>query len=414
MLLRARIVLPISRPPIADGAVLISENRVAAVGRWHDLSHSATAPVTDLGQVILLPGLVNAHCHLDYTDMGGQPAPKQFPDWIKGLLARKAAASYADYAQSWLRGAAMLLRNGVTTVGDIEAVPELLPDVWSSTPLRVASFLEMTGVQSRRDPGAIVQEAAAKITSLRPVRGFVGLSPHAVYSTTPALLRATANLAALQNWRTTMHVAESIDELEMCLHRRGLLFDWLKNQRDMSDCGNVTPVQQVRRCGLLGENFLAIHANCLDAADIAALAESRSHVVHCPRSHAYFQHAPFPYKELAAAGVNVCLGTDSLASILPPRRGKAELNMFAEMRAFAASHPDVAPDNIVRMATERGARALGMQQRVGGIFQGGAADLTAIPFAGKAADAWEAVVHHTGDVSACMINGRWVQGAGKS
>ena len=112
-------------------------------------------------------------------------------------------------------------------------------------------------------------------------------------------------------------------------------------------------------------------------------------------------------RELAAAGVNVCLGTDSLASIHPPRRAKPELNMFAEMRAFAASFPDTAPEQIVRMATEGGARALGMQRRVGGIFHGSAADLIAIPFSGKVGEPWEAVVHHTGDVSASMIDGRW-------
>lgn len=198
MLLRARIVLPVSRPPIADGAVLISSNRIAALGRWRDLSRAAAGPATDLGSAILLPGLVNAHCHLDYTDMAGQPATKLFPDWIKGLMARKAAFSYADYAQAWLRGAAMLVRNGVTTVADIEAVPELLPDVWSSTPLRVASFLEMTGVRSGRDPRAIVQEAVAKTTALKPARGLVGLSPHALYSTTPTVAHHSGAFSPVQ------------------------------------------------------------------------------------------------------------------------------------------------------------------------------------------------------------------------
>jgi cytosine/adenosine deaminase-related metal-dependent hydrolase len=407
MLLRARIVLPISGPPISDGAVLISKNRVAALGRWSDLSRAAAEPVTDLGQVILLPGLVNAHCHLDYTEMAGQPAPKQFPDWIKGLLARKAAASYADYAQAWLRGAAMLLRTGVTTVGDIEAVPELLPDVWSSTPMRVASFLEMTGVQSRRDPGSILQEAAAKIAALRPERGFVGLSPHALYSTTPALLRAAAQLAAAQNWRVTMHVAESIDEFEMCAHSRGPLFDWLKGQRDMSDCGHGTPVQQVARCGLLSERFLAIHANYLDPADIAALAQSGSSVVHCPRSHAYFKHRQFPYKELAAARVNICLGTDSLASVAPARPPGPELNLFTEMQTFASLHPEVTPSDILRLATCNGARALGLQGCVGEIAPNSFADLITLPYAGKIEEAESAVVHYRGDVTGSMIDGRW-------
>jgi aminodeoxyfutalosine deaminase len=317
MLLRARIVLPISSPPISDGAVLLSQNRVAAVGRWEDLSAGFSGSAVQLGDAILLPGLVNAHCHLDYTNMGGQPSLKQFPDWIKGLLARKAAASYADYAEAWLCGAAMLLRNGVTTVGDIEAVPELLPDVWSSTPLRVVSFLEMTGVQSRRDPELIVGEAGDKIHALGTGRCFAALSPHALYSTTRALLEAGARISAAENWRVTMHVAESVDEMEMYTERRGRLFEWLKGQRDMSDCGQCTPVRRVHECGLLGERFLAVHANYLQPGDIALLADTHSSVAHCPRSHSYFRHHRFPYAELRQADVNVCLGTASARTVWP-------------------------------------------------------------------------------------------------
>jgi cytosine/adenosine deaminase-related metal-dependent hydrolase len=408
MLLRARILLPISSPPIADGAVLICGNRVAAPGRWRDLSHAAAGPAADLGDVILMPGLVNAHCHLDYTDMAGQAAPKQFPDWIKGLIARKAAASYADYAQAWLRGAAMLVRTGVTTVGDIEAVPELLPEVWSSTPLRVASFLEMTCVRSRQDPAAIVREAAAKIASLRPERGFAGLSPHALYSTTPDLLRVSAETAARHGWRLTMHVAESIDEFEMCAHCRGPMFDWLKNQRDMSDCGHGTPVEQIRRCGLLGERFLAIHANYLEPADIEALAQSLSSVVHCPRSHAYFRHQPFLYDALAAGGVNVCLGTDSLASVAPARPPGPELSLFTEMQTFAKTNPGVAPSDILRLATINGARALGLEGSVGELAQNSFADLITIPYSGNIWEAESAAVEHRGDVAGSMIEGKWV------
>lgn len=407
MLIRARIVLPISGPPIADGAILISGNRIAALGRWRDLSRGVAGPADDLGDVVLLPGLVNAHCHLDYTDMSGQPAPKRFPDWIKGLMARKAAASYADYAQAWLRGAAMLVRSGVTTVGDIEAVPELLPDVWSSTPLRVGSFLEMTGVRSGRDPRAIVQEAVGRIHALKPDRGFVALSPHALYSTTPDLLRITAQLSCQCNWRVTMHVAESVDEFEMYLHRRGPLFEWLGPQRDMSDCQG-TPVQQIRQSGLLSERFLAVHANYLQAADIIALAETGSSVAHCPRSHTYFGHAPFPYARLAAAGVNVCLGTDSLASVAPARPPGPELNLLAEMRAFATAHPRVAPAEILRLATINGARALGLAGRCGEIVPDSFADLVALPYDGKIKDAPTAIIDHHGHVAASMIEGQWV------
>src|ERR1019366_275168 len=103
--------------------------------------------------------------------------PQKFPDWIQSLFALKAGMSYSEYASAWLAGASMLARTGSTTVADIEAVPELLPEVWSGTPLRVASFLEMTGVKSGRAPAEIVGEAAAKIDSLKPERGLAGLSP---------------------------------------------------------------------------------------------------------------------------------------------------------------------------------------------------------------------------------------------
>src|SRR5690349_5618010 len=115
MLLRARLVLPVAQLPIEHGGILLSGNRIVAVDRWADLrGHHGNS--IDLGEVVLLPGLVNAHCHLDYTGMVGKiPPPKSFPDWIKALLALKAHWSYTEYAHSWLEGANMLVRQGVTT-----------------------------------------------------------------------------------------------------------------------------------------------------------------------------------------------------------------------------------------------------------------------------------------------------------
>src|SRR5580658_8155908 len=135
LILRARVVLPIASPPVENGAVLIFRDRVAVVGAWKNfpaqLNSSGRAEIIDLGAAILLPGLVNAHCHLDYTGMAGLwPPPKKFTDWIPRMLAAKAEWSYSDYARSWVSGAKMLLHSGTTTVADIEAAPELLPDVW--------------------------------------------------------------------------------------------------------------------------------------------------------------------------------------------------------------------------------------------------------------------------------------------
>src|SRR5690348_6840455 len=129
MILRARTVVPVARPPVENGAVAIAGNCIRAVGPWPELQAEAHGDVLDLGDSILLPGLVNGHCHLDYTDMAGTlPPPKTFTDWIPLILAAKSSWGYSDYVRSWLNGAQMLLRSGTTTVADIETVPDLLPE----------------------------------------------------------------------------------------------------------------------------------------------------------------------------------------------------------------------------------------------------------------------------------------------
>ena len=410
MILRAKVVLPITAPPIEDGAVFIAGNQIRSVQPWKNLRPHLREKVTDLGDVILLPGLINAHCHLDYTDMAGAlPPPKKFTDWIAGIIAAKSGWGYSDYARSWLRGAHQLLRTGTTTVADIEMMPDLLPEVWDATPLRVFSFLEMTGIRSRRPPKEILREAVEKIESLPHPRNRAWLSPHAPYSTLPELLQRVAVTAGKKKWRVSVHVAESVQEFEMFSHARGDMHDWLRrNERDNSDCGVGSPVAHLARNRLLGENVLAIHVNCLARGDATLLAKNKTSVVHCPRSHDYFKHPPFERARLANAGVNICLGTDSLASVRKTGRHKPELDMFAEMRAVAAHDKTISPAEILEMATVNGAGALGLAGQAGELARNAFADLIAISFAGKFSRAHEAVLDHTGSVAASMIDGRWV------
>lgn len=411
MILRARIVLPISQPPVENGAVEISENKILAVGAWEKISEgtSSRAEIIDLGETILLPGLVNAHCHLDYTGMAGKlPPPKNFTDWIPQMLAAKAAWSYADYAKSWLDGAKQLLQTGATTVADIEAVPELLPEVWNSTPLRIFSFLEMTGVRSKREPREILDDAVEKIDSLAHPRCRAGLSPHAPYSTSPELLRLSTEIAREKNLRVTTHVAESEQEFEMFARARGEMFRWLKkNGRDNSDCGCGTPVQHLERTGLLGENFLAVHANYLAESDFDLLAKNKTSVVHCPRSHDYFGHKKFPLEKLVKSGVNICLGTDSLATVRKNGKENPDLNLFREMQTLAQTNPQLPPQTILQMATTNGARALGLAGKTGELSENSFADLIVIPFVGKISEAAETVVNFHGHVLGSMISGEW-------
>ena len=418
LILRARALLPLATPLVENAAVVIFVDRIAAAGPWKRMPSQLTsaATVLDLGDVVLLPGLVNAHCHLDYTDMAGLwPPPKKFTDWIPRMLAAKAEWSYSNYARSWLNGAKMLVQSGTTTVADIEAAPELLPDVWDATPLRVFSFLEMTSVRSKREPADILNEALKKIDSLGHHRCAAALSPHAPYSTSADLLRLCARAARERNLPTAVHVAESHQEFEMFAHARGEMFDWLKkNGRDNSDCGLGTPAEHLDRAGLANDNFIAIHANYLDDGDFDMLARRRASVVHCPRSHAYFQHKKFPLDRLLEAGVNVCLGTDSLATVAKNGKDSLELNLFAEMQAFSRSNPGVTPETILKMATLNGARALGLAGKTGEISSYACADIIAVPFTGKMPELYEAVLNFHGPVSASMIAGQWAIAPGQT
>jgi aminodeoxyfutalosine deaminase len=409
MILRARAVLPIVGPPIADGAVVVSGNQIKAVGRWRELRSNLSRQVVDLGDAILMPGLVNAHCHLDYTLMAGQfTPPKQFTDWLKLITSTKAGWDVSEYSASWLAGARMLVQSGTTTVGDIEAVPELLPAVWEATPLRVFSFLEMIGITTRRPPELVLRETLEKMAALDHPRCAIGLSPHAPYSTVPQLLKSAAKVAEQNTWLVCMHVAESQTEFAMFADAKGEMFEWLRRSgRDMSDCGGISPVSHLERCGVLKNNLLAIHANYLARGDAAMMAKRKVSVVHCPRSHAYFRPAKFPLKRLVNAGVNVCLGTDSLASVVKMRGHPIELDMFAEMRLMAQNFPPLASRTILRMATMNGARALGQSGRLGQLSREALADLIAVPWGGNMRRVTDEVLEHRGSVTASLINGKW-------
>jgi cytosine/adenosine deaminase-related metal-dependent hydrolase len=414
MWIRGRFLFPVTAPAIEDGAVLVSGERIAAVGPWRDLQPHRSGPVTDLGDVVLLPGLINAHCHLDYTDFAGLlPVPRRFTDWIQSVLALKAHWGFSEYAASWLAGTRQLLASGCTTVLDFEAIPELLPDAWQGTPLRVISALEMTGVRSGLDPAGILDNALARIDALGHTRCAAALAPHAPYSTRPQLLRMAALAARSRRLLLSMHVAESFEEFDMFQHARGPMHAWLSGQRDMSDCGRGSPVRHVAEAGVLGQNCVLAHVNYLEEGDAARLAATGTSVVHCPRSHAYFGHAPFPRAALRAAAVNMCLGTDSLLTVRKLKRAVPRLSLFEELAAAAAAFPELAPEGLIDMVTCRAARAIGRSGDLGVLRPSALADIVAVPFAGRTEQLADAIVHNSAPVTAAMIGGEWVRGGSK-
>ena len=412
MICRARILLPLRGEPIVNGAVIAKNGCITAVGPWADLSKIAQEPPVDFGDAILLPGLINAHCHLDYTLMAGKlPAQKSFADWIKGIVALKAGWCDNDFYQSWISGAQQSLAGGVTTLADIEAIPALISRTRGCTPLRVLSFAEVIGLRPDISPCQLLEKILNATEGDDPSQLLYGLSPHAPYTTTAQLLQECGRLACQHHWLLTMHISESREEYEMFMVQRGPLHDWLRNQRSMKDCDHGSPLQFIYNQGIINPGFLAVHMNYLGPEDIQILARQPMSVAHCPRSHDYFQHQPFPYDMLKKVGVNICLGTDSLASTKSSFKDPAKLDLFAEMRTFRKFHPNVDPETIIRMATVNGAQALRLERVAGQLSEGFDADMIAIPYSGAVENAYESVLEHRGPVLASIRNGRWIYGS---
>lgn len=406
MLLRARIVLTMTGPPINDGAVLIAGNEVRWAAPWKDIRpHAAETPI-DCGETALLPGLINAHCHLDYTALAGRvPPTRAFADWIKAMAGARGAWTADDYSASWRCGARQLLEGGATSVVNVESAPGILRETLVGTPLRLWSLIELSGFGARRETSSVVEEALAAVETARTPRCNSGLSPHSPYATSSSLLAQSAAAAQKGRLPLSIHVSESQAEFDMFMYRRGPLYEWLAPQRPMDDCGRWSPVRHCDHHGVFESPCLAVHANYLWHGDAALLARRGVSVVHCPRSHQFFRHQRFPGDALRAAGVNICLGTDSLASTTLHRDGNTRLSMFSEMQALAAHDALLSPGEILAMATRCGARALGLSGRLGELSPGACADIIAIPWSGGISDAEAAAVHHSGSVSSAWIDG---------
>jgi cytosine/adenosine deaminase-related metal-dependent hydrolase len=408
MLYLADFVLPISSPAITRGAVRVEGSEVVALGPASELTAQPGEPVTDLGASTLLPGLINAHCHLDFTCFKGAIAPRQsFTEWIKTINALRRSFSTEDYLNSIAEGFEMLARGGVTTVANIEAFPELLPHI-PVPPLRTWWFLELIDVRSRINEDETLLGALSFFENHPEWLGGFGLSPHAPYTASVDLYRLARTCGEKYGMLSTTHIAESLEEHEMFSHARGSLYDFLAGLgRDNSDCGQGSALSHLIEHGVIGSNCIIAHLNYLQDYDYELIANSGASVVHCPKCHTYFGHAPFPMKALREHGVNVCLGTDSLAS-------NTTLDMRSEMREAQTLH-GLTDREVLEMVQLNGARALGQAGNLGQISPGAVADLVAFPYIASEADLdpYRRVVQSREEPSLLLVNGHEVDFSGR-
>jgi cytosine/adenosine deaminase-related metal-dependent hydrolase len=376
-LYRARRVLPMSRPPIEDGGIAVRGSEILAVARWEDLiTEHPGALREDLGEVILLPGLINAHCHLDYTMMRGALfGGGEFSAWIQRLNAMRRSLDQSDYLEAISHGLKELRHWGCTTVLNIESFPELIPFLPES-PIRTWWFLEVMDVRSRLQTGEALAGAIRFLEQAGEAHGGFGLSPHAPYTASSDLYALVKLYGEKYHLPICTHLAESEEEMAMFSCGEGPLYEFLRSiGRSMGDCGGgITPVQTLLGQGMLPEGAMLVHMNILTKGDKNLLRQTAGKfpVIHCPRTHAFFERTPFDREFFRQNGIPVLIGTDSLAS-------NQDLNMFAEMRAMEAAFPEIDPLEILTMATRLPADALGRGGRLGELSPGAVADFLAVP-----------------------------------
>ncbi|HEV3145839.1 MAG TPA: amidohydrolase family protein, partial [Gemmataceae bacterium] len=367
LVITARWLFPIAQPPLENGLLVIDGERIAAI-----LPPGSRKADLDLGNCAILPGLVNAHTHLDLSGMRGVAPPSaDFIDWLKQVIAFRKERSPAQVTGDIRAGLAESLRSGTTLLGDISANGQSWRDL-AEAPLRSVVFQEMIGLTKRRAAEAVLEfrawrEAFPQRPNCRP-----GLSPHAPYSVRFSLFL----YAATSSVPVSVHLAESKAEMDLLFARQGPFVEFLQELGAWDAEGLSDGPDHVLQTMTGVDPVLFIHCNYL-WPNIPF--PPNGSIVYCPRTHAAFGHPLHPFRDFLARGIRVALGTDSLAS-------NPDLSILNEMRFLHQQHPDLSGEVILRMATLSGAEALGWANECGSLESGKSADFVVLPLEDREAE----------------------------
>ncbi len=395
----ARWVFPVSGPPLANGTVTIRGDRIESVD-----PHGVRTPDEDLGNVAIIPGLVNAHTHLDLSGARGlipPTDPDHFTDWLRGVIAYRRGRTPEQVQADIRAGLAEAMRFGTTLIGDIAAEGASW-DAVCEAKLRAVVFREIVGltragverwkeaVHWARSRSKWSQEDGRWISSVPCC--VAAYSPHAPYSVNAAVLMTSIG----NNRPVTFHIAESPAEIELFERRSGPFVEFL-GELGVWD-GAVLAESLNWVLNWTTRSTLYAHCNYLNSD---AKIRPNASIVYCPRTHAAFRHPPHPFRDFLARGVRVCLGTDSLAS-------NPDLDILAEARFVHAKFPDFPGETLLRMVTLSASEALGWADETGSLEPGKSADFVIVPLPDRdAADPHDLLLtDHPGE-RWTMFRGQW-------
>jgi len=354
-ILTASWVLTLSGRPLRDGRVAVENGRIVWVGGPFD-SGAPPGPQWDLGPGVLLPGLVNAHCHLELSHFSTLArGPRSFVPWVESLVTARSKESPEGLQLSTRAAVQELERSGTVAVGDVSNLLAHL-DLLAAASFDAVVFYELLGW----DPAhatSILGAAEARINRLPKELAAKGvrvcLAAHAPHSVSQRLLEGLV----ARGGPAAIHLAESQAEGRFLADGQGEWRDFLERRGlgHVAFAGvRASPVRYLESLGALSPGLLAAHCVNVDAEDQAVLSRNGVRVAICPRSNVNLGVGLPPVPALLKAGIRLCLGTDSAASA-------GSLNLIEDLVLLHREFPMLEPEALIRMATISGAEALGLR-----------------------------------------------------
>ena len=359
MRFQAKQIVVSPETTIENGLITVRDGIITDVSK----SQTPSDQNIDLGSGTLVPGFVNAHTHLEFSCLEkplGRPG-MPFTDWLKEVIAWRMQAfeSSASKTKAIRQGLAESSAAGVVAVGEIATFP-VEATVYDDTELSNVLFLERISRSSDRFP-ALIEESddwLARNGKASDSSNLCAISPHAPYSVHPELLQQLVKRAEDSRVPVAMHLAETREELELLSNQTGPFVEFLESVGAWNPATYRAGETILDYLKLLANapRALVIHGNYLQPKEIDFIATNRDRmsVVYCPRTHAYFDHEPYPLEPLLTAGVNVAIGTDSRAS-------NPDLSVYQELKLIKQRYPEMSDRQILTLGTENSARALGLR-----------------------------------------------------
>lgn len=356
--------MPIDEAPIPNGMMIVDSGVIASIGSFQD--SKIEGELIDLGDVAILPGLVNAHTHLEFSDLA-KPAGHvgmELADWIREVITTRGMVDHQTRQQSVLRGHGEAIASGTQLIADIVTTP------METIPANTIAFAEVLGLSQERGDERMAQaeEHLANNASPDSRCDVVAISPHAPYSTPLPLIERCVQIAKQLNTTLAMHVAESPAERELLSNGSGPFADSLRTLglpvETFFPWTEANPISHLIQLLAKSPRALIVHGNDLTESEIEQVkSHPNCSIVYCPRTHHFFQHSKHPVAELLAAGINVAIGTDSRAS-------NPDLDLWGEVQHLLKHRSELNPTDVLRMATANGADALGRSATHGRLAAG--------------------------------------------